>query len=544
MYTNNASLRAELTDTLNRFVMIKVILAGNLGSAAASLPDGMRDRYCYCVVSAGIGTCDTGTDLCVAEISEGMAVQTAFNCSESTITETSVRYDRLRSVIQGAVDPDERLRFDFMFQISGNYSDFLNYPRRYDQAGSLRNSSRVGTYLSNCTDAVRALVDLYLTIPGVNWRIPSHTLSAEPKPAETVEAPQDGEDGEYRFKLKIVRGSLIQKMPEAVVDHVVASLIRNFEKEKLSKVKAYALASHLMRLTDADHEEFGQAIREAVSAIDVFRRVHPGQNDGQVRSWLVWLYSIMTENAVAIIPPLSRREITDHIRFLNRQCVTEPLSANPHFFTSLLTEAMPDIEWDGEVTRDDFMTMIEVLKRSEKSAARLAITLRVLSRMVSSRPQLKHIPFAVVPVEYRDMVVQFHPRKEHFADVTRNILSVLALDPLRDNQDALVTLVRIARSLNLEAIEVGAITQRDTYVGREFRMILSNPFDVFMLVRNMPLYASVWTGKALNLFTGPMKMLNGFSQHTIIMQIATANQSLDDDLDIRRLSPTFGGCML
>ena len=88
-------------------------------------------------------------------------------------------------------------------------------------------------------------------------------------------------------------GSLIQKMLEGVADHGVASFIRNFEKEKLSEVKVRALASHLMRLTNADHEEFGQGIREAVSAIDVLRRVHPGQNDGQVRThphcpWTIW----------------------------------------------------------------------------------------------------------------------------------------------------------------------------------------------------------------------------------------------------------------
>ena len=146
MYTNKASLRAELTDTLNRFVMKKVILAGVSGSAPASLCDAMRDRYCHSLVTAGIGTCDTGTDLCFAQMSEGMAVQTAFNYSESTITETSVRYDNLRSVIQGAVILMNDFVFDFVLISCFKYLQTtpVNYPRRFDQAGTLRKSSRVG----------------------------------------------------------------------------------------------------------------------------------------------------------------------------------------------------------------------------------------------------------------------------------------------------------------------------------------------------------------------------------------------------------------
>jgi hypothetical protein len=82
-------------------------------------------------------------------MSEGMAVQTTFNYSESTITEISVRYDNLRSVIQGAVILMNDFVFDFVLSSCFKYQQTtpVNYPRRFDQAGTLRKSGRVGGYI-------------------------------------------------------------------------------------------------------------------------------------------------------------------------------------------------------------------------------------------------------------------------------------------------------------------------------------------------------------------------------------------------------------
>ena len=491
--------------------------------------DEVRSRFCFVSTGAQGTVCEEESHLCAIP-QHGALILTNHNCSTDAINATAVRYTNLRQVVLSHINTTFVKRFEFMDQLAlGEYRDFIEFPRPFDQAGMEMNITLLPQYLNGSTAAVRALLEIYLTIPGVNWSIYSPGSRPAPREIATRRAPLSADDGEYRYKWAIMRDMFANSvLPLEIIEYEIKPLVVDPTALVIERVEAFVLAAHLLRSTDAELDLLREAVMDALRA---------PVTDMQSLSWL---YSVAVQQGLSTLPVQERLERNQWIRHWNEHN-HRPHYLVPGFFTSLLRVAMPETDWVAAVAPTDVETMLKAVGDSGLPNKLKAIVLRVFSRIIDEQG-FDLDAFELIPFETRDMVINFQPQRHHYLYAVRVSLLALVMDSTKSRIAEITALMQLASMMNLEEIELAAAESRSTLVSRDIKMAFSNPFDLLVRVRECAHYDAVWAARVYIYFAAALKAVTGTPMDVVVMQADTASAALLHDLELRKAQAQQGHC--
>jgi hypothetical protein len=229
-------------------------------SVGATVPADVFDRYCYAVSAHGCSKCIES--ICFNERLDA----SGHACTEAEVTEKETSYEELRRQVFEGIVSDYAYGFfrgklpkgdqlPILESLKNDFGDFIVQPcARAEQIQDLR------WILSDSALAPRALIDIFLTIPGTCW---THSGEAPYLRPSLMEDP-------FRVDL-----------PD--------------ETNKIRKVGLLSDLSRVVRFTSEDEAEFSRVLREAVESVKMAHSLDPDWVPNDLYLWL--FHHMLTSNS-------------------------------------------------------------------------------------------------------------------------------------------------------------------------------------------------------------------------------------------------------
>ena len=370
------------------------------------------------------------------------------DCSDIAYDAISQRYFELRSLVVEHLQPGRACR-GMVFPerlVHNSYDDLLldkmfamdpdSFAVRSFQEGLLE-------CLGGSTSALRALISLYLEIPGVGW------------------------DLNFSYYGPFMKSSHLPVLPE------------HLDMSDINKVKTYSEAHELVRFTDEDYEIYGEAILEALDQLDYIAETNPELEDF-VKTHYAWLYGLMMQSAVPLRPSSS-----DHVKSLvnperwipirYRSPVFNPLKAysrddrmailtrNDDVFTGIFNMQNFGVDFETPPNPESLAYIYDRMVSSGLSYVEKSIILTIYADMIR---QAGFADDVVIPQEH--LAVDFIPRPEHYLEAIIILAGQLQnLNPtphiLRVPSVVFMDFMKLVYHVGLEDIEVEYMEQHQKY---------------------------------------------------------------------------------
>ena len=320
----------SMYNILLEYIMLTLICLF-LTHTLAAIPDDIPDIYCQGLIGLIGASCDMTTHRCVKTLPGLPPYMTAHDCSAPVIEATAAEYDRLRQIVLANLRPSntaERYRIshsrEIHLHLSLPYFEFLRRAPPISTHGVYRDIRVLLDDFQGSFDSIKAMVDIYLTIPGVKWvSSPSNFVQmvetylyrpwGQLVPWFSGENPNDVRESQRRAILETYDGVIQEtRLFTDDISGVIKSYLggpavsRNIEKVFLyhSVKQDLSVDGIVVRFGYDDYMEYDLAVREAVNEITDYRNGNPG-NDENACKWLLAIYEEMVTSSFASRPKLA-----------------------------------------------------------------------------------------------------------------------------------------------------------------------------------------------------------------------------------------------
>jgi hypothetical protein len=419
-------------------------MMGLIFSVAAVSAATIKDKYC--VGLSGIVSSTCRDNRCV--IPNGSS---ELDCSDKEIQGVTNRYVSLRRRVLGSYDPSAVGFFGtYPFEAIGrDYESFLVSSRPLCAEAS-RDITDFSRALKGSTDAMRALIEVYLTIPGVNWVCGNHEAYIfDDRYDSFLNDISDAEEN-YRIAVTEVYVKLGEELLDRVADEIFSFL--NLASLAIKRVQVYLDAKRLVRFTTEDHYLFGERVKEAINQLDDLRKIRPDL-DGLIQRGYTWLYYVILHDAIALRPK----------RFVY---FTSSFANSPHRHASTILDSVPNLFtaiYDTpsscllrKPSADDLRPWTKIPLRGFKfGTINPGATFRIYADMFTEQgyPELAKVIQDQLTAKEEMSFMVFQPRPEHYAETLMIILSVFLFEPTGFTKENIEALICFQGSLGLEDIE-------------------------------------------------------------------------------------------
>jgi hypothetical protein len=357
--------------------------------------------------------------------------------------------------------------FDFSAQLRlDHYSEFLSFGCQ-SRLIRERVPGSISHLFQRNARAVRALLELYLRVPGTCWTVAAFEPSQTTWIPDELDVFMSSPPHETIYFRDILAAQSV--FSTDAMTEVEKSLFSSL-KDKLRPVYSFAVARTITRLSDHEQELFGNALRNLIREIDlVLARGEPMTLvDGFGICELVeWVYELVVHATVLFRPPFQRISMIEDIRNANFQSPDlGSLFTTDHWLTGGIMAAFPDIDWSSRVDRETLISIVSVYNAAPFPISERIICLRVIHQMIQHAGiEAHHEVFEMIPPEWRDVALSFDAQSIHFLDTSRRILSALAQTG-EATFHHMVAFVKFLTVLNLEQIEFESTDFRLQYEPR------------------------------------------------------------------------------
>ena len=258
------------------------------------IPADVPSLYCGGLIGPIGASCDMTTNRCVKTLPGLPSFVTEHDCSASAIEATATEYDRLRQLVLKNLRPSDSAgrsstshSLEILEHLSLSYSEFL---KKAPPASTKIKYSDIGLYkhdFQGSFDSIKAMVDIYLTIPGVKWvgALPTLHIVSEMEPhGGWLRGPNPNAIREARLRRSVNEAPPVSR--------------------NLEKVFVYRQARDHLPFGYDDFLEYDLAVRGAVNEITEYRNENPG-NDENACEWLLGMYLEMVKSSYASRPKLA-----------------------------------------------------------------------------------------------------------------------------------------------------------------------------------------------------------------------------------------------
>ena len=430
------------------------------GAAAGGPTQATLDAFCR--ASTGVrSTCAVAAGYVCFDLS---GVSLGVSCAVEVVDGHAARFEATKAAILAPVRvPYNRGSFDFSEQLmSATYADFVAYrpfgPRLVRSSGP----DALRVFLRDSPQAFRALIRLLLDVRGANWLGVSGSLRSlrtlDEQEALTELLLPTSEPCERIYAARVWRLQGLQVIPEDVVAEVADMGGLPELERSLLKLWASTAAGRFARFTDHQHRAFTALTLETLRQADLVATAGPSARvNGAVMSFL---YNLITKASRLLGSPevsaLSRRQVAAY----NAACPDlTALFAGTRWMTDPLVDASPHIDWAAPITTEAVAAAARYIMAVPGRTSQRVIMLRVMQRMASELGVNATAVFFEIPSVWRDFAISYEPSKYHFLDTLREAVALLGSVP-EVPLGAVIVVLKMARSLPLEAIETAATSAR------------------------------------------------------------------------------------